>query len=364
MIRSLGERCSSVKGFFIRAGIFVISTLLILLGAGFILSKSIPTYPFALAEDNSVAKQKGEYLISHMPSDNVLILGSSELTMKMIPSLPSNLLANGRAGFVPNPVGKGSTQALIHASLLAAAKNVSDKKVVILVFPQSFVKQGIAPDAYLSNFSEQQFCTILLDSTLQEDIRSRIKERFVQLFEKYTKGDADLKQYEWFAKSEVAKTLSLPYLYAKSKMLDIKDKYLSYVEYKKAPQTEKDTTPIDWQRLETEMLEVAKSESDNNDFGFLNDYYSVNVGERLPRFSDRDVKLSYADSVEYRDLTLLLDVCKDKGIKPLVIAAPFHGLWSDYTGLPVTERNRYYANIKEIVSHYNVTFLRSVRKRI
>jgi D-alanine transfer protein len=101
---------------------------------------------------------------------------------------------------------------------------------------------------------------------------------------------------------------------------------------------------------------MARAESDNNDFGFLNDYYNVNVGRRLENFRDRDVSLSYSDSPEYGDLELLLDVCRERGATPLILSVPLHGQWSDFTGFGRGARAEYYGKVNELLAGRGALF--------
>jgi len=179
-----------MKGFLIRAGIYIAALAAMLTGVYFFFVSGIDSYPLPVAEDNSLQKQTGGYYLDHMPDDNVLVLGSSELNVKMIESHPANLMKDGRGGVVFNIAGRGSCQAIVHASILAATKDLGDKKVVIILSPQSYVPQGIMPDMYFANFSELQFCRILLSGDLPGDIKDRFKGRMAELSGLYEeKGD-------------------------------------------------------------------------------------------------------------------------------------------------------------------------------
>lgn len=342
-----------MKGFLIRAGIYAAAVAALLAALYLCFVSGIRSYPLSIAEDNSLLKQTGGYFLDHVPDDNVLVLGSSELNEKMIASHPVNLMKNGRGGVVFNIVGRGSCQAIVHASILAAAKDLSDRKVVIILSPQSYVPQGIMPDMYFANFSELQFCRILLSRDLPGEIKDRFKGRMAALAGLYEEKNDKFYPYEVIAKSRLAEALSLPYIWAREKLLAVKDAYTSYVAYRKAPRMAKDSTSLDWQDARAEMLRLAAKESDSNEFRLLNDYYAVHVKRKLETFANKDAGLSYADSVEYGDLELLLDICKTKGISPLVISVPLHGPWSDYTGFPRQEREKYYTKVNALVRRYD-----------
>jgi len=341
-----------MKGFLIRAGIFIIVLAALPVGLYFLFAAGIRAYPLAVAEDNALLKQSGGYYLDNLPEDHVLVLGSSEINVKMIASHPANLMAGGRGGPVFNLAGRGSCQAIVHASILAAMKNPGGKKVAVILSPQSYVPRGIMPDMYFANFSPLQFCRILLSPALPRDVKDRFRGRMAALSDEYEAAGERFYPYEIISKSRLARALSIPYLWLNEKILTLKDAYDSYSEYKKAPAAEKNNTPVDWQAERARMLALGEAESGGNDFRFLNDYYNVNVKRKLETFRDRDAKLSYEASVEYGDLELLLDVCKARGIAPLVVSVPLHGAWSDYTGFTQRAREQYYQKVNGLVSRY------------
>ena len=344
------------RGFIIRGLIFAASLILMVEGQKFILIKVSQTcqYPYSVAEDNSPVKQKGGLLLDSMPPDHLLLLGASELNTKNIPSNPVNLLGGGRAGFTVNIAGRGSCQAIVHASVIAAAKNLEGKKIAFIVSPQSFVPQGIEPDMYFANFSELQFCRILLDGTLPAGIKTSFKTRLTQLAGQYAgHTDGRFDAYEFIAGSQAAEWFSIPYLWMKGELLGLKDAFESCLILRGAPQTGQNNEPIDWAGERAALLTQAPSETGNNAFQFMNDYYNVNIRRKLPALKDSGAGLSYEFSPEYDDLELLLKVCKLRDIRPLIISTPLNGPWSDYIGLDKDMRAAYYAKVNRLVSQYD-----------
>jgi D-alanine transfer protein len=110
---------------------------------------------------------------------------------------------------------------------------------------------------------------------------------------------------------------------------------------------------IDWDNELDKAIADAKKLTNNNEFGILNDYYKTYIGRKLSQQKNKDKDLSYSVSKEYKDLELLLDLCKLKGIKPLFVHVPLNGKWSDYTGFTKERRDEYYQNVRDIVSRYN-----------
>jgi D-alanine transfer protein len=341
----------TLKGFFIRIAVYLAATALLLAGAYAFFTAGAGGYPFAVSEDNSQVKQKGIYLLNSAPRDAVLILGASELDTKMIPTNPVNLFKNGRGGLAANIVGRGSCQALIHATLLAATDGLEDNAIAFIISPQSFVPEGIMPDMYFANFSELQFCKILRSRDLSDEIKDAFKLRFTQLAERYSEENP-YRHYSWISGAAAAEILSAPYVFAREKLLTVKDAFDSYRAIQSAPATARDMSDIDWEDVRADMLRLAPGETDNNEFGFLNDYYNVNIKRKLGALQNRDAALSYSESPEYGDLELLLKICAEKGLRPLLISTPMHGQWSDYTGFGAARRHEYYEKVRQLALRY------------
>ncbi|MDR2420646.1 MAG: D-alanyl-lipoteichoic acid biosynthesis protein DltD [Oscillospiraceae bacterium] len=345
----------TLRGFAARLAVYLVSTALFLLGAHSFFTGEIKGRPFAVSEDNSLVKQKGGYFLDNVPSDAVLILGASELDTKMIPTNPVNLFKNGRGGFSADIVGRGSCQAIIHASILAASKGLSDNKLIFIISPQSFAPQGIMPDMYFANFSELQFCKILMSRDISGAIKSEFKDRFSRLAEQYG-GIRPYYQYGWISNKSWVELLSAPYIFIREKLLSVKDAYASYLIYKNAPDDTRDISPIDWEKTRADMLRLAPAETYGNEFGFLNDYYNVNIKRKLKSLQGKDSELSYSNSAEYGDMELLLEICDEKGLRPLLISTPMHGEWSDYTDFDAARRREYYSKVRKLAERFDVEF--------
>ncbi|MRQ35814.1 D-alanyl-lipoteichoic acid biosynthesis protein DltD, partial [Bacillus anthracis] len=58
---------------------------------------------------------------------------------------------------------------------------------------------------------------------------------------------------------------------------------------------------------------------------------------------------SYEESPEYDDLQIVLNIFKEKNVKPLFISVPVNGPWYDYAGFPKERREVYYKKVREQV---------------
>jgi len=345
-----------MKAFLIRAAVFVLAVALMIAGAGFALKNSIKSYPDALALDNSITKLRGQYLIESAPDNTVYILGASELDTDYIDTYPAVFFADKDVEFTVNLIGRGSCQSINYASILAASDLPAGSKVVIILTPQPFVPEGIAPDMYFTNFSELQLDKILT-SDLPTELKDYFLSRFETLFERY--GESKLYSVSDIAASKFTQIVATPYTYAMRGLLGVKDLYSSYKEYEaalKSPYVNTRANEIDWAAERQAAIEQALSQSSNNDFGMYDETYTVNVGRKLQKFKNSRTDLSYLESEEYGDLELLLRVCEYKGIKPMIVMVPEHGKWADYTGFPDSERQAFYEKVRGIITSYDVVY--------
>lgn len=357
----------------------LISVILLLTAAGGLLYRTMPPYSDSIGDDNYIEKITGIYLVeqSAKRDNNVIIYGSSELRTLNISTHPANFFRGQRSGLQVNLVGRGSCQSIIHAINIAAAGDaLAGKKVVLITSPQSYVKDGIAPDLFMANFSEQQYLTLMLDDSIPGNIKRYISQRVAELTDKYNDitGSSMYRHDAVGAMSAVAVNSSLaaaaanmvlqPFFRFSKWLFDMRDivasrKLIEEVAGKsKEPGQAGAGSGIDWESESELAISEAESLTGNNEFGMLNDYYTTYIGRKLNQQKDKDRELSYSVSPEYDDLEILLDICKLKGIEPLFVHVPLHGEWSDYTGFSKERREEYYQNVRDIVARYeNVTMV-------
>ncbi len=327
-------------------------------GAGQALETAMPPYDARAGEINHNEKIRGLYLLKESAARGDLILyGSSELAMLEIPTHPAHFFADGSQGFFVNSVGRGSCQSLIHAlSIAASGDALTGKKVALITSPQSYVEQGIAADMFMANFSPQQYLELLYAADLTDGLKREISGRVAALFDRYEAqgGEAGVdpalrllaeNRAGENAFSPLAGVVLAPYSALGRYLLDLKDKTQSAALLRALPVTPAPTA--------TDPVAATG----NNEFGMLNDYYTTNVGSRLDRLKDRDINLSYSVSEEYGDLRLLFEVCRQKGIEPLFIHVPMHGIWSDHVGFDAARRRKYYENVRSIALEYGINTL-------
>lgn len=333
---------------------------------------AVPAYPASFGNLSADEKITGESLLEAASenADTLFVFGSSELKTTDICTHPANFFAGRRAGFQVDLIGRGSCQSIIHAMCIAASGDaLTGKQIVLITAPQSYVEDGIAPDLFMANFSEQKALSIFADETIPQPIKQYLASRIAKISEKYRENTSTRAQLDTAAgcmsraiasENSLAQTLLTPYAAMSKWMLDTKD----FVEAAKVlrayepAETEPKPKPIDWEAEEANALLQAEQMVTGNDYFMQDDYYNTYIGLRLPQQKGKDQNISYETSPEYDDLRCLLELCRIKGIEALFVHVPMHGSWSDYTGFDAEKRADYYEKVRQITEEYdNITLL-------
>lgn len=333
------------------------------------LSAEYPTQLYGALEPQKIT---GQYLLRRSASqkDVLPVFGSSELKTTDICTHPANFFSEHDCGFTPDLIGRGSCQSLVHAMAIAASGDLlTDRKIVLITAPQSYVPEGIAPDLFFANFSEQQMLSILRDPQLSDGIKDYFSRRVQELRKSYAGQTGTELQTDTAAglltaarcRSDAFSSAALqPYAYLSSFLLDLKDRTDSAKlmgKYGNKPAAFK-TAAVDWDAETDAAMEQAAQMVTNNDYFMQDGYYSTYIGSRLSSLAGKDAGVSYDESPEYDDLRCLMEVCSEKHIRVLFVHVPIHAKWYDYTGLSAEKRKNYYEKVENIVQQYdNVTLL-------
>lgn len=293
-------------------------------------------------------------------SDVINVYGSSELNTKSVDTHPSNFFKEHYGGFDVNLIGTGYCQSIIHAINLGALNdNVKDKKIVIIISPQWFSKDGLTPEQFNMNFSELQFYELLNNKNLDSSVKNYVANRVNYL----TSKDSSYFNMHIYAYlnsknnifTKIILTVMEPYYKFQHYLLTIRDKSKTYEileKYKTYPSSKKDITPINWSDEQDKANETGKAKANNNEFYIKNDVYNSNIKNNIQSYKDYYKGQSYSQSPEYEDLKVLLSICKQRGIKPLFVSVPANGRWYDYGGFTKDERKTYYDKVKNLIDSY------------
>lgn len=275
------------------------------------------------------------------------IFGSSELS-RLDAFHPSNYFKVNNQGFTPYLVGKGGSQSLIHAINFAAQSDqLKGKKIVFIISPQWFQKHGSDEAHFAPNFSALQAYDLVFNQNVDSGLKKKIIKRMLKFHA--VKNDALLSALfkAELDQDKVALSLLTPPAKAYQSILEKKDIYYSMVEGDGPKRTiSQDVKNKSWDELKQMAEKVGAKESRNNEFKISNGVYKK-LKPKLKKLKGHNKKMNYAESVEFHDFHLMMDVLKESGAEPLFISVPVHGKFYDYTGFPKKGRTDFYKKIKK-----------------
>lgn len=298
----------------------------------------------------SIEKDKGIILNNYLlKQKDIMMIGSSELghATKQHPSYYFNTNRSKNKVFI---IGKSYTQNLQDATIIGSTDpNIKDKKVVLLVSMQWFMdKEGVTPHHYQGRFSPVQFYSFLENP----DISRKNKEELAKRASELLVGAGEFKPEAVYAKlytsdsivAKIEKTLLYPYFEMRKFAVELKDKGILIKKLVQSPNKKevKKGEPINWENEKKQAIEDAKKRVGNNDLVIDKVYYEKNFGKNLDNMKGRYKDVNLLDSKEFDDYALTLSVCKDLGIKPVVVMLPAMDKFYNLTGISREERHAFY----------------------
>lgn len=297
-------------------------------------------------------------------SDNLLMFGSSELEQTIgYSTQPIKFFKGKKDGFQINLIGRAGYKSLVHAADFGAlGSELKGQKVVFVLSPQWFIKQGINENTFEASSSELQVYGFLFNKDISLTTKQEFSKRITSItYSKTNKHFAMMWEYcSLYSNKELVSTskryLLTPYYWIRYELLILKDDIASNKYLDSKPKLAKYIKPqhtvINWDAQLKKASKIAKSKSTNNKFGMDNKVYNHAFKRSLHTIKESRKNDSYIESPEYEDFKLLLDVCKDEGIKPLILNIPVNGKWYDYAGYNKSDRLAYYKKIDTMVKSY------------
>lgn len=296
--------------------------------------------------------------------DNLMMFGSSEFESSLgYITHPFIFFNNKRTGFQINLNGKAGYKCLVHAANFGAlGSSLSGKKVVFVLSPQWFTSGGIDEKTFEANSSELQVDGFLFNNKIRISEKKLLASRMLSISKNKPNKDFEMMRNlcSLYSKDDVItvskRFLLYPYYWMKYQLLSIKDDINADTMLNTKDKQVKYITPqnqdINWKNELLKATTLAEKSSNSNPYGIENKTFTNNFGKDLAKSKNSAKKSSYKVSPEYEDFKLLLQVCKDEGIKPLILNIPVNGYWYDYTGFSKEDRKDYYEKINSIVKDY------------
>ncbi|NLG10921.1 MAG: D-alanyl-lipoteichoic acid biosynthesis protein DltD [Coriobacteriaceae bacterium] len=299
---------------------------------------------------------------SSLDENTILFLGSSELDVSdslNITSHPKNVFHWGNSDFNMMLYGGASNQSLSQAIHLGALGNrLKVKKVVINLSPQWFIEDFLAPEAFADKLYPEMFTAFMENEGISVDLKQRVVDRCKSQLN--TSPDK-LRQIEAYERVylHTGNIADLWLIEINKLITSNRDKAILTFSMNppKATGPKVVYDDIDFSALAEEAELNGQAQCANNDFYVSDNYFKKNLEPNLGWLKGHLKSANMHDTVEYDDLRLLLDICRELGIEPLLVSVPVNGFYYDYTGLPESERQHCYQNIRDIAGEYDVQLL-------
>lgn len=296
--------------------------------------------------------------------DNLMMFGSSEFEASDGYSThPFKFFDGKKADFQINLIGRAGYKTLVHATDFGAlGSSLKGQKVVFVLSPQWFTKGGIDENTFEANSSELQVYGFLFNPVLSLNSKQQLSKRIISISSKKPNKDFQIMRdfCNLYNKNDIITTskrnLMAPYYWIRYKLLTLKDdiesnkNLKSNQKYAKHQSTKH--TNFNWNLELKKAVDTAKPKSNNNQFGMENNVYNTMTKGNLEKLKGSMKNASYIESPEYKDFNLLLQVCKEEGIKPLILNIPVNGKWYDYAGFNKGDRQIYYEKINKMIKSY------------
>lgn len=310
--------------------------------------------------DNQIKFTSPAGIKANLNDDSLVVFGSSEFQHGKKTKFYPRAMFHGFT-FNPMLIGAAYYQSLTHTITLGAIGNdIPNKKVVLFVSPTWFRKDGIKDKAFASRFSESTYLSMLKNSNVSDGTKNYIRDRVDKLMQ------ADppmLKRVQLYnsilldGKTHLVDELGYhiydEFLNEKNNQGVIIQAKLAGLQYNK--NNDLSNKPINWNGyLDEAGAEGAKT--NKNQF-YMNPKNYANLEARIKGSDGKTslaTKFGYLESPEYDDFKCFLNVCKELDVEPLIVMLPVNGFWYDYNGLSITERDKYYNNIRKITTEFNV----------
>ncbi|EPH99523.1 DltD protein [Enterococcus faecalis 13-SD-W-01] len=266
----------------------------------------------------------------------VPFFGSSELS-RISPLHPTPLAEKYKRGYTPFLLGAPGTQSLILSMMMGSTGEIlKNKKVIVVLSPQWFGKNGLSANSFDKRSSELQ----IYDWLFSLKKITSADRYFVKRLLDYPKINTNISLktiLENIEKGLTPSAESLSYQKLQWNMLKREDEIFSNIgieNKQKIIDQSVDLLPNEYQEKTLIQLanEIGKKETSNNPYGLKNSNFNGLKGH-LEKLKDSDKNQDYRFSPEFSDFQLILDQLAKNHSEALFIIPPVNGKWHNYTKL-------------------------------
>ncbi|EKW98694.1 D-alanyl-lipoteichoic acid biosynthesis protein DltD [Ligilactobacillus saerimneri] len=267
----------------------------------------------------------------------VPFMGSSELS-RMDSFHPSVLAQHYHRDYRPFLLGAAGSQSLTHYwGMQGINHELQNKKAVMIVSPQWFVKQGQNPIAFMQYHSNLQTVTWLLQATTNKDDRYAA-QRLLDM--QVDKADSRLDlMVKKIADGKQLSQADRTYLQLEKNSLANQDRWFSTLSMKNRTDRinkaagQLPSSPYNVKRLDAIAYEMGDKATTNNQFRVNNKFWNKRLKGNYRKLKGEQKNFNYVQSPEFADFQLVLNQFHKDNMDVMFVIPPVNKRWSQYTGL-------------------------------
>lgn len=263
--------------------------------------------------------------------------GSSELS-RISPFHPSVLADKYDRNYRPFLLGAPGTQSLTQALMMQSmGEDLSHKKVVFIISPQWFVKEGVTNDYFNAYYSELQTYQWISDLKKVTDDDSYLAARLLD-FPKVKEDKRLASALKDITSGTLPNKSDQGYIDLMMNMFSREDELfgkIGMVSKDNAIEKAEKRLPDNYNVNELDQLagKIGQKSTNNNPFEISNSFYNKRVKKKLNSLENSQKNWDYRFSPEFSDLQLVLSQLAQDNAEVLFIIPPVNKNWTDFTGL-------------------------------
>ncbi|ALS03312.1 D-alanyl-lipoteichoic acid biosynthesis protein DltD [Enterococcus silesiacus] len=263
--------------------------------------------------------------------------GSSELS-RISPFHPTVLAEKYDRGYRPFLLGAPGTQSLTQALMMQSmGENLAHKKVVFIISPQWFVKEGVTNDYFNAYYSELQTYQWVSDLKKITDDDVYLASRLMD-FPKVKEDKRLCSALKNIISGEIPNPSDKHYINLMINMFSREDELFSKIGMVSRDKTIKKAEkplPMTYNANELDQIaaEIGQKATNNNPFEISNSFYNKRLKKKLNSLESSQLNWDYRFSPEFSDLQLVLSRLAQEKADVLFIIPPVNKHWTDFTGL-------------------------------
>ncbi|MGY3765876.1 D-alanyl-lipoteichoic acid biosynthesis protein DltD [Vagococcus vulneris] len=283
--------------------------------------------------------------------DYLPFFGSSELS-RIDAFHPSVLAEKYDRPYTPFLLGAPGTQSLTHFFMLnSMSKEMKNQKIVFIISPQWFVKNGVGQGMFSLFYSPLQSMQWLDEMDKPDENDKYLAKRLLKFSS--VKSDTELKNIlkhiEEGKELTRAERKSAAYRF---RMLKNEDKLFSKFVLKDRNekirnQAKKLPMTYDYDKLDKLANELGEAGTNNNEFEISNSFYTNRILPAKKKLKNSQTDFNYVSSPEFGDFQLVLNQIAEQNIDAMFVIPPVNERWSDYTGLSTDMLDTFSKKINE-----------------